>query len=520
MGFIPNVFEEHEANPWFERLAPVAVIVGVALVIFFQQFVRMESGATLTTPLPEVQAYEEAKEPSVENLVVSSKQLLKVRYFLHMAHRDDVIPEVLETFQLLEAEAVSRVDRFRIAIIAADFHGAKAGVERLEKLEKEVEPNGALASEVYWMLKRYRQLAKFEEFEQAKKEFEAASKEQTGKSKTALQRPAILKAGVPPVESLSEEMRIALIGRHGFFGSLALVQGPDQDESVRRELLGGYVNLLEFRDVLDTIEWWMGLAGLILLCFFIKRSMEGDQIGLLDPVAPTTVYVEMFAVFALSFGVFTATNVLFLGDRSPFALSVKMILMWSLMLCVIWPRLRGVSWGDMLTDLGLNRGEGVVKEVCIGIAGACTSLFLFNVIELIVNIYLYLTQGPAEARVPEVRPPGMYETAEGITWALLWMSTLGSVIWAPLLEETVFRGALQRWLRVRLSAVFSVLISAAIFGFIHPYSLDGLLIVAIAGLFFGIVREWRQCLIAPIVMHFIHNGFLAVRSLGFYYGLE
>ena len=109
----------------------------------------------------------------------------------------------------------------------------------------------------------------------------------------------------------------------------------------------------------------------------------------------------------------------------------------------------------------------------------------------------------------------MYDAPDGGTWALVWLGTLGAVVWAPIFEETLFRGALQRWLRVRLNWIVAVLVSSAVFGFIHPYSIDGLIGVAFGGICFGLIREWRQCLIAPIVMHFMHNGFISLQEIGF-----
>lgn len=67
-----------------------------------------------------------------------------------------------------------------------------------------------------------------------------------------------MKAGAPKVETMAEEMRASLVGRHGFFGRLALVQGPDRDEGVRNELLGGYVNLEEFMTSLMFIRLLLG----------------------------------------------------------------------------------------------------------------------------------------------------------------------------------------------------------------------------------------------------------------------
>lgn len=47
---------------------------------------------------------------------------------------------------------------------------------------------------------------------------------------------------------------------------------------------------------------------------------------------------------------------------------------------------------------------------------------------------------------------------------------------------------------------------------IHPYSPLGMLQVAFGGLLFGMLREWRGSLIAPMVAHAINNGVIALVS--------
>lgn len=86
------------------------------------------------------------------------------------------------------------------------------------------------------------------------------------------------------------------------------------------------------------------------------------------------------------------------------------------------------------------------------------------------------------------------------------LGLLSAVVWAPIVEETLFRGALYRFLRTRIGVVAAVLLSAAVFGAIHPYGGTGLVHVAVLGVLFACLREWRGSLIAPVVAHALHNG--------------
>jgi membrane protease YdiL (CAAX protease family) len=84
---------------------------------------------------------------------------------------------------------------------------------------------------------------------------------------------------------------------------------------------------------------------------------------------------------------------------------------------------------------------------------------------------------------------------------------------APLVEETMFRGALYRhlreasagWGRVS-SVVVSTFLSSFLFAVIHP---QGWLAVPVLGglaAVFALAREWRQSLVPPMVAHAVNNG--------------
>jgi hypothetical protein len=514
---LPNVYEEHEGNPWIERLAPVGLIVAVVLVIFFQQFLRQEHGATLKTPLPEIRAYEVAREPVLSSLVVESKLLLKEREFARSLRDKEYTRDSEKQLAEIEKTAVSRVDRFRFAIVAWEIKGAAGAVERLEALEKEADSGGPLATEITWMLNRYRQVEKYEQYQAELAKWEADAKTARSKGKKPAEKPALIKGAPPAVEDYTSEFKTSLVARHGFFGELALVQGPGTDEGARHALLGGLINVINFQEVLTIVHVCMFLAGLVLLSYFNRRMRRNpDEIGLDDPRAPTTVYLEVFSIFALMFSLWVALQVLLLGDNSTLGMVLSEVTIWAAPLCLLWVYLRGVTWTDMLHDLGLHKGSGIFKEVAVGVGAACAVL----PVESFANRFIYALTESGDAHAgPVTAPPSMFQVPDETTWVLMWVSTLGGVLWAPVVEEIFFRGALQRWLRVRLSWLPTVIIVSIVFGAYHPYTLSGLLSVGFAGVGMGMVREWRKCLIAPMVMHAIHNGMISLQELGFLHAL-
>jgi membrane protease YdiL (CAAX protease family) len=109
----------------------------------------------------------------------------------------------------------------------------------------------------------------------------------------------------------------------------------------------------------------------------------------------------------------------------------------------------------------------------------------------------------------------LFEEPRGGTWGALWVGVLSAVVWAPLVEEVVFRGALYRVIRGSLPWWAAVLITSAVFGFVHPYTTAGLVQVGVTGMVLGGLREWRGSLIAPITCHFLHNASISLVTIFF-----
>ena len=80
------------------------------------------------------------------------------------------------------------------------------------------------------------------------------------------------------------------------------------------------------------------------------------------------------------------------------------------------------------------------------------------------------------------------------------------VIWAPVVEETVFRGGLFSWLRTRGGFLIAAVASAFVFAIIHAYPLPLIPPIMALGFIFACLREWRGSLIAPMTAHFCQNA--------------
>jgi membrane protease YdiL (CAAX protease family) len=100
------------------------------------------------------------------------------------------------------------------------------------------------------------------------------------------------------------------------------------------------------------------------------------------------------------------------------------------------------------------------------------------------------------------------------------LATLSVVVFAPLIEETLFRGFLQSYLRRYLSPAFSIAIASLGFTSFHFSADQGfgnfpiLGSLFLLGCFLGFLYERQQSLFAPILLHAVFNA-LSIANLYF-----
>lgn len=515
MSFLPSVHEyEQPFNDWMRRIAFALVLIFVPCVVLAQQFLVGLGGQTLTKPLAEVAASEETPEPGISQLAISSKVLMKSLFFeehynaregidpleelgdpdapptitntphsdakpdakpnakpaprpVHLGIHGD--PEVInESIAELESIAITRTDRVRLAIVLAEARGPQAAVDRLRELRKELEPGTTMHDETYWLIEHYSSWAK----------------------------------GVPA--TIAPDVKNSLASRHGWFGELAATFGADKSERARWNSLAGFSSLLRMQYIYGIIQFLSFVAGVVVLIGLILRFVrDGVQSNIEYSTTPGYVYFEAFALFMLGFVIMDFASVLMLGSTSVFSFVTGEITIWTVSLAALWPLLRGVHWSDFREDIGLYRGEGIATEIVWGLLAYLTELPILFLAGYIIQV----ASGTSDESGPSGVP--MFDQPLTNSWAAVVMSTISSVIWAPLVEELLFRGCLHKAMPRWLGVAGRVLVSAAIFGAIHPYSPSGLIMVGIGGVFFGLLREWRGSLISCMVTHALHNGTIA-----------
>jgi len=449
---IPNFTDrEHDFNAWMRRLAPVLTVVLLGLVILMQQFLRSITDPTLAEPPEEVRISEEVNEPGIEGLVLNAKIAVKIK-----AARLETDIRWTEMVGQLDTMAATRTDRLRTAVVAGELLGKEAALERLKRLKAEVTSGSDLASDADWLTRLYT------------------------KGRDALPEDAVK----------------------------SLVDG----EYHRATSTSGFADIAAYSLTSLLTSLAMFMAAIAALVSIAKRWNNRDfDSQFTQSALPPGIYLETFGVEQLLFLFLLIMQVMTLwltGTASVVALAFNEILLWLTPLCFLWPAMRGVKWILVADDLGLHMGEGFATEARMGVVAYLATIpvyFALNVIFGIVEASMGLEEATDEIPgFPSFQPP-----LSG-SWIPVILGALGAVVFAPIVEEILFRGALYRYLRSKRGVVVSVIVSSLAFGFIHPYDLTGLIQVSVMGACLALMREWRGSLIAPIVAHMLHNGHLTL----------
>jgi membrane protease YdiL (CAAX protease family) len=329
--------------------------------------------------------------------------------------------------------------------------------------------------------------------------------------------------------TLTDDDRELLERQLGWTGKLALTP-PDADEAARQQVMAPAKRFVTTVLLAFGVGALVGLAGLTFLIVWAVFFVLGKtNRGLAPPSRHGGIYAEGFAVYMVVFLGLSIANSL-LHVPGPILMISAAAMLLSLGAGVGWPVLRGIPWGVVRRELGLTLGRRPWLEPLIGVGGYAMILPIFAVGVLVSSI---LTQAerrwqlgdqPEKHFAPVDQPSHpIVEWLQNPDWSKLGQVFLVASVLAPLVEETMFRGALYRHLRdatARLGRVGSFLVSALvvsfIFAVIHPQGVLALPALMSLALGLTILREWRGSLLPSMIVHGIHNGlttFVLVQAL-------
>jgi membrane protease YdiL (CAAX protease family) len=359
--------------------------------------------------------------------------------------------QALALLPQVDEAAVTRDDKVKAAVIAGEVGGAAAALQRLDRIPVESEEGSDL---------------------------------------TGLR--ALYAAG--DASSLTPAQRQALADRHGWYGRLALTYGRAGDDAGRRDVLRpakrtAWVLMAGTFAVIGGF-----LVGLVLLVVAVVHWAGGRfPTAYRTAATPTGPFLEAFAAYIAGMVGVSMLVQWLLGERPASSWFVVAILPF----VFFWPLLRGVSWARLREGLGWHAGRGFWREVGAGFVGYLAGLPVLAAGALVTLLLQRFSGSDTSHPIVEQFGQGPWRTAQLFLLA---------AVWAPVVEETMFRGALYHHLRARLPWPAAAILIALLFAAIHPQGWAAIPALGGIALSLAMIREWRGSIIAPVVAHALNNG--------------
>jgi membrane protease YdiL (CAAX protease family) len=330
----------------------------------------------------------------------------------------------------------------------------------------------------------------------------------------ALQRLAELEQSNPPSEVVLDiqtlrtvyggagpdevgiRLRERLDQRYGYLGRLAFAYGVPKNKEPRKTLEAQALRFTVRASILV-----LSLAAIALLSlglftaacvWFFKGKIQAAAI---PNTSTLQVFLEAFALYLLLFQVCGRVIRLFGG------VSIHWTWITLLILPVVakWITVR-MPAQEFRAAIGWYRGRGFIRECAIGIAGYFAGLPLVALGCAVTLLLVRYTGTPAAS-------PLINELNSGPIGIIALYAL--ACVFAPIMEETMFRGVFFHHLRQRWSWLVSAAIVSVVFAMLHPQGWIAVPVLASIAIVLAALREWRGSLIAPIAAHACNN-FLAL----------
>jgi membrane protease YdiL (CAAX protease family) len=305
----------------------------------------------------------------------------------------------------------------------------------------------------------------------------------------------------------------SLLARHPWFGKLALSRG-EPSSALRTQALeaasrvtGVLLAATIAGVLLIALSLGLFITAIVLLATGRLRPHYRHDRAALEPRG--SAYLEIFALFLVAFLVLQ----LVVGALSASVGMVALLAMWLALPVIVWPTVRGHSWAQTRLALGLHaRGRGiagVLRELVLGAAGYLALLPIVGA-GILCTLMLVALSGVVRSAMglpPPEQPthPIAGMLAQASTAEILVLISLATV-WAPVVEELMFRGAFYHHLRGRWGTVVSATFVGVIFAAIHPQGLLAIPALASIGVSLALLREWRGSIVPSIAAHAVNNG--------------
>jgi membrane protease YdiL (CAAX protease family) len=306
--------------------------------------------------------------------------------------------------------------------------------------------------------------------------------------------------------ALSDEQRVGLIDRYGW---LARVVMAGDDTAMRDRLYADAGLVLAFAFAGGLLLLLIGVSGTVLLIVAIVAISTGrlrPQLAL--PAPGGSVFLETLAVFLACFLLVQVMQgvVLTVGGTNPGDVTtvVALNLQWLVVLTIFWPLLRGVSFSSWRHAVGWTAGRSVPREIACGVIGYLAGFPLFIAGGILAAFLSWFATTKLGIGGPPHNPViDLVQTGGPL---IVVSMVLLATCWAPLVEETIFRGGVLRHLGSKWGIPLAAVVSALLFAFLHGYGPFLAPPVIALGLSFAVIRWWRGSLVACMTAHFLHNA--------------
>ncbi len=293
--------------------------------------------------------------------------------------------------------------------------------------------------------------------------------------------------------SLGLQQRLE-IQRLGWIGRLSLSQDKPASDPARSEILRSALRTMFFLIAMTVGMLAAIAAGLILLILAIVSRIKGRLQSSFAPPENPGPLLEAFAIYLTGFmGLPALMAWLFPGIR----LGALLAAIPAVVLALLWPRFRGSDWKDCRAAIGWRRGQGFFREISAGILGYIAGLpLLLCAAGIAAMISRFTGSAPIH--------PIIYELGRGPLFLLF--GALLACVWAPVVEETFFRGMLFAYFRRHAHWAVSGILTGLLFAIVHPQGWAGVPLIAAIGFNLSVIREWRGEIIASMSAHAMNNA--------------
>jgi membrane protease YdiL (CAAX protease family) len=294
-------------------------------------------------------------------------------------------------------------------------------------------------------------------------------------------------------DALDEAGKQRLIEREGYYARMALAYGISSDKEPRKSLEEGGIKTALMLGIggIGLVLFLLLALGLLITAIVLLATGKIRRAYAPDPGA-NTAFLEAFAIYLVLFMAYGW--LLHRLDLDPLkwewpALLIIPVGMW-------WVKMRGAPPRAGPAGFGFVGGRGPHIEIPLGIAGYLAGI-------PIVAGGFFITAWLIKHTHASPSHP-IVHMLQGDAWHTLQLYGLACVF-APLLEEAMFRGALFHHLRRRWNWLFSAAIVALIFAIIHPQGWTLVPTLGAIAIVLAALREWRGSLLASITAHATSN---------------